>query len=270
VTAANELSCHQVVRLVTEYLEQTLPGAERIAFEEHVAVCFGCRSFLCEIRLTVGALDVIGFDLRQAEGWTDEPGWVEALRRGEPAAFDALRARYQHELLRLARQFVPNQAVAEEVVQETWLGVLKGIGRFEGRSSLKTWLFRILTNRARTRGERESRTVPFSSLPAVRDDGEEAALDADDFAADAPTFGAIPDLTPEQLLLSRELRRQIVAAIQALPPRQQLVITLRDVDGWSAEETCAALGLTEANQRVLLHRARTAVRRAIAAYHAPA
>jgi RNA polymerase sigma-70 factor, ECF subfamily len=170
-------------------------------------------------------------------------------------------------LLRVARMYVPSAAVAEEVVQETWIGVLNGIDRFEGRSSLKTWIFRILANIAKTRGERERRSVPFSS--AARAAAAEPSVDPDRFLpagderARAWAIGPIPWPGPEESLLSGETREVILDAIEKLPPGQREVITLRDVDGWTSEEVRNALELSETNQRVLLHRARSKVRGAI-------
>jgi len=194
-----------------------------------------------------------------------DAGLVRLLRSGDEEAFAALVDRYGPSMLRLAMMYVSSRAVAEEVVQESWLAVLTGIDRFEERSSLKTWMFRILTNKAKTRAEREGRTVPFSSI-GDPDDGE-PAVDPDRFAdTGVPGRGpwATPpralDRIPEERLLAREAQQRIVAAIQALPESQRAVITLRDVDGLSAEETCDVLGLTEGNQRVLLHRARSKVR----------
>jgi RNA polymerase sigma-70 factor (ECF subfamily) len=195
---------------------------------------------------------------------------VEALRAGDQAAFEQLIRMYHASLLRVARIYVSTRAVAEEVVQETWLGVLNGIGRFEGRSSLKTWIFRILTNTAKTRGVRESRSIPFSALqdpvlvpePAVE---PERFLPLDD-PVDPGAWAAPPTPLPEQALLSKETLAVIEGAIEALPPAQRAVITLRDVEGWSSEEVRNALELSETNQRVLLHRARSKVRRALEEY----
>jgi RNA polymerase sigma-70 factor (ECF subfamily) len=152
--------------------------------------------------------------------------------------------------------------------------VLQGINRFEARSSLKTWIFRILTNSAKTRGQRESRSVPFSSLVDPETEPFEPAVDPARFLpADHPNWPhhwASPPRswsdTPEERLLSGETRQCIRDAIAALPPHQREIITLRDVDGWSSEEVCNVLGITETNQRVLLHRARSKVRRALAEY----
>ncbi len=155
-------------------------------------------------------------------------------------------------------------------MQETWLGVIKGIGAFEGRSSVKTWLFHILANRARTRGEREARSVPFSALVSREVSTDEPAVDVDQFlAAGAPRWAghwAIapePWNAPEERMLAGETRRVVEEAIAELPPAQREVITLRDVVGMQAEEVCRMMGLSDGNQRVLLHRARSRVRRAL-------
>ncbi|MBI2955703.1 MAG: RNA polymerase sigma factor [Acidobacteria bacterium] len=204
----------------------------------------------------------------------DDARLVEGLRRGEEAAFSTLLDRYHNTLQRLARFYVPSQALAEEVVQETWLGVLQGIGRFEGRSSLKTWVFQILLNRARTKGERESRHIPFSAFADPAADPDEPAVEPERFlSASDPQFPQPWAVAPkswgasaEQQLLAKEARSYIQKAIKALPPSQREVITLRDVEGWSSDEVCNALGLSETNQRVLLHRARSKVRRALEDY----
>jgi RNA polymerase sigma-70 factor (ECF subfamily) len=173
-------------------------------------------------------------------------------------------------MLRVAQMYVRTRAVAEEVVQEAWLGVLRGIGSFEGRSSLKTWIFRILTNTAKTRGEREARSVPFSALEGPGDD--EFAVEPERFQSEGRWAGhwAAPpspwtDL-PENRLLGSETRRLVARAIAELPPAQAAVITMRDVEGFSADEVCNVLELSETNQRVLLHRARSKVRRTLEAY----
>jgi RNA polymerase sigma-70 factor (ECF subfamily) len=199
----------------------------------------------------------------------EDAGLLEGLRAGDERAFAELVAKYGPSLLRLAQLFVSSRAVAEEVVAETWLAVYTGLDRFEGRSSLKTWLFRILTNKAKTRGQRESRTVPFSALAADGDEGE-TAVDVDRFfGPDSRHPGgwvAPPRGVPEERLLAAEARATIESAIAALPPNQRAVITLRDVEGLSAEEACNVLGLSETNQRVLLHRARSKVRAAFERY----
>lgn len=193
----------------------------------------------------------------------DDRAVVEALRAGDEAAFAALVREHNAALLRVARMYVKSQAVAEEVVQETWLGVLKGIDRFEGRSSLKTWIFRILTNTAKTRGEREGRSIPFSAIDEVT--AREPAVPRERFDG-AGNWSAPPDSWPEDQLVAAETREVIAAAIDRLPEVQRAVISLRDIAGWSSEEVRNVLDLSETNQRVLLHRARSKVRRALAEY----
>ena len=198
---------------------------------------------------------------------------VTALRRGDADAFAALLDRHSAALIRVAMAYVPSRAAAEEVVQETWVAVIRGVDRFEGRSSLKTWIFRILTNLAMRSGARERRSVPFSALAAAEDTGE-PAVDPDRFLpADHALFPGHWALmparwpTPEEGLLAGETRDVVAAAIDALPPAQRTVIALRDVEGWSAEEVSDALEIAPGNQRVLLHRARSRVRNAIEAYY---
>lgn len=192
---------------------------------------------------------------------------IEQLRSGNEAVFEALIDHYANAMLRLAMVYVRARAVAEEVVQETWLGVLEGLGRFEGRSSLKTWMFRILTNCAKTRAVRESRSIPFSSIKDIDTDDTVHAVDPDRIlAVDQQwpghwvSFSSKREEMPEDHLLSQEAFICINQAIEDLPPNQREVITLRDIEGWKAEETCALLDISEANQRVLLHRARSKVR----------
>lgn len=177
-------------------------------------------------------------------------------------------------MLRMAQMYVPSRAIAEEVVQDAWLGVIRGVARFEGRSSLKTWIFRILTNSAKTRGVRESRTIPFSSAWNPRDEPYEPAVPPERFRSTSdpyPRHWAQPyprnwDEVPEQRLLSEETRQLVLDAVDKLPASQKEVITLRDINGWSSVEVCNALGISETNQRVLLHRARSRVRLALAHY----
>lgn len=201
----------------------------------------------------------------------EELALLGALRAGDESAFAELVKLYSPGMLRVALPYVRTRAVAEEVVQEAWLGVLKGLDRFEGRSSLKTWIFRILTNTAKTRGEREARTVPLSSLAWEGED--EPSVDPARFLESAHRWGqhwSSPpnrwDTSPEGALLSAETRAVIDEAIRCLPPAQQQVIALRDVEGWGSEEVCGLLDLSEANQRVLLHRARSKVRAAVEEY----
>jgi RNA polymerase sigma-70 factor, ECF subfamily len=195
---------------------------------------------------------------------------LDALRAGDEGAFRALVREYHPSLVRVARIYVSTQAAAEEVAQETWLGVLNGLSRFEGRSSLRTWIFRILTNIARTRAKRDGRTLPFSAL---QDPGRvpEPAVDADRFLdAEHPRWpghwALKPEPWPEDALVAAETRERLEDAIEALPATQRAVISLRDIEGWSSDEVRNALCLSETNQRVLLHRARSKVRAALESY----
>src|SRR3954452_6828798 len=195
----------------------------------------------------------------------DDHALVERLRAGDEEVFMALVARWSPSMLRLARMYVPSQAVAEEVVQEAWLGVLQGIDRFEGRSSLKTWVFRILVNRAMTKGAREARSVPFATLAANDAGGDEPAVDPDRFTREG-AWASPPrrwEDQPESALRSKETLEVVRSAIARLPDTQKAVITMRDLDGFDAEETRNALEISESNQRVLLHRARAKVRAAL-------
>jgi len=207
---------------------------------------------------------------------TDDGGYADAdlvaqLRAGDEAAMSQLVDRWSPTMLRVARSFVDSPQSAEDVVQDAWLGMLSGLAAFEGRSSLRTWTFSILVNRARTRGAREGRTLPRSPLTA----GDERT--ADDLLAGpggepARTWSSIDpqsqwNTAPESVLLSKEALFQLDRALSELPPRQRQVVTMRDVCGMSTEEVCAALDITPANQRVLLHRARATLRTALAGYY---
>jgi len=189
----------------------------------------------------------------------------DRLLAGDEAAFEDLVAANQGPMLRFARNFISRADVAAEVVQETWLAVLKGLTAFEGRSSLKTWIFHILANRARTRAVREGRVIPFADLAAPDDE----ALDSDMASRFAEGGGwCQPPApweadTPESILLRKEAMDRFQAALETLPPAQRTVVTLRDVEGWSAGDACNVLQISETNQRVLLHRARTRLRRAL-------
>lgn len=205
--------------------------------------------------------------LQEPAGTLDDAGTIAALRAGDEAAFTVLVESYHPAMVRLAMAYVPSRQVAEEVAQEAWLGVLNGLDRFEGRSSLKTWIFRILTNIAKTRGVRESRSMPFSSV--FEDVGEdEPTVDPDRFAAHGEWVLAPLGWgdSPEQKLESAECQALIGACIEELPVNQREVIRMRDVLGFSSEEVCNALEISETNQRVLLHRARARVRRALEEY----
>jgi RNA polymerase sigma-70 factor (ECF subfamily) len=203
----------------------------------------------------------------------DEATLLAALRRREEGAFEELISRYSSPLLRVAITYIGNRTVAEEVVQETWLGVLNGLDRFEGRSSLKTWIFKILTNIATTRAARERRTVPFSALAAREAEEGEPSVDPDRFLPPDHdrwpghwAFGPTSRVTPEAGLLGAEVRELVLREVDRLPAAQRAVIALRDIEGWPAEEVCDALEVSEGNQRVLLHRARSKVRAALEDY----
>jgi RNA polymerase sigma-70 factor (ECF subfamily) len=196
---------------------------------------------------------------------------VERLRAGDEATFAGLVDQLGASMLRVARMYVGTHAVAEEVVQEAWLGVLQGIDRFEGRSTLRTWIFRILVNIAKTRGKRENRSVPFTTLAG--DDLDEPTWDpsvfrgsGDDLPGHWTSLPADWANVPDDRLLGKETLAMLRDAISALPPMQAEVIRLRDVLGLSSAEVRNALDLSETNQRVLLHRARAKVRRALATY----
>lgn len=191
---------------------------------------------------------------------------VERLRAGDEVAFMMLVEQHQAAMLRIARMYVRSRSVAEDVVQEAWLGVVKGIDGFQGRSSLRTWIYRIVANIAKSRGAAEGRVVPFSSLAG--DDETNAGVEPSWFQGAngrAPgRWTSFPEDwhgIPEDRLLAHETLARIGRAIDALPPMQAEVIRLRDVLGWSSDEVRNALDLSETNQRVLLHRARTRVRR---------
>jgi len=201
--------------------------------------------------------------------YAGEAALVARLRAGDEAAFAFLVDMYGRSMLRLARLYVRDRAAAEEVVADTWLAVLRGIDRFEGRSSLRTWIFSILVNLAKTRGVRESRTVPFSALAGDDAESGEPSVPGDRFLpAGSPwpgTWSSGPAQwnAPLQRLLSQETRGVIDQAIEGLPEMQRRVVTLRDVEGWPAGEVAELLGISDENQRVLLHRARTKLREAI-------
>jgi RNA polymerase sigma-70 factor, ECF subfamily len=206
--------------------------------------------------------DPAGPDLPAAD--SDDAALVTALRAGDEAAFATLIDRYYATMLRVARMYVATKEAAEDVVSDTFLGVIQGIHRFEGRSSLKTWLFRILVNRAKTGGQREARSRPFSSLAAELE-ADEPAVDPDRFRADG-RWATPPSAVPEDEVLAAEAGERLMAAIDALPPAQRTVISLRDVEGFSGPEVSGLLEISEANQRVLLHRARSKVRAALERY----
>lgn len=188
---------------------------------------------------------------------------VAALRAGDERAFLALVERHQRGMVRVASLYVKSAATAEEVVQEAWIGVLRGLDGFEGRSSLKSWIFGIVVNCARARAVRDGRMVPLSSLLAeAEDDGPSVA--AERFLGDgqrwAGHWAEPPSPWPDTWVESREMVALVQEAMAALPEAQRTVMSLRDVDGWDSSEVCELLGISEGNQRVLLHRARSKVR----------
>ena len=198
---------------------------------------------------------------------------VDQLRAGDAEAFARIVQEWSPSMLRLARSHVSTDASAEELVQETWLAVIRGLAGFEGRSSLRTWVFRILSNQAKTRGVREARTVPWSSL-AVDEDGP--TVDPDRFRGAADTWpgGWTPagapgpwEPTPESSVIAGEIRGLLRTALQHLPERQRVVVTLRDVHGLTSDEVCDVLGLSAENQRVLLHRGRARLRASLEDYY---
>jgi RNA polymerase sigma-70 factor, ECF subfamily len=194
---------------------------------------------------------------------------LAALRGGDEAAFAALVDRYHASLIRVARVYVASEAAAEEVAQETWVGVLQGLASFEGRSTLKAWIFSILANIARTRGARDKRMLPMSALAAG--DAAEPSVDPDRFNPDTHPrwpghWAQPPEPWQEEELVGRETLAAIKAAIETLPAMQRAVMTMRDVEGLDSTETCQVLGLSDGNQRVLLHRARSKVRAALESY----
>jgi RNA polymerase sigma-70 factor, ECF subfamily len=206
-------------------------------------------------------------DVRERTPGTDEAELIARLRAGEEQAFESLVTRYYGTMLAVAQSHVRTRSVAEEVVQEAWLGFLQSLDRFEGRSSLKTFLLAILVNKAKTRGVREARSVPFASLAP---DDDEPAVEPERFRGPDDAFpghwraypgnwAALPDAAARD----RETIAVAMRAIAELPPAQRAVIGMRDVAGCPAEEVCAALGISEGNQRVLLHRARSRVRAAL-------
>src|SRR5262245_55825928 len=196
-----------------------------------------------------------------------EAALLGRLRAGDEAAFEDLVSRHYATMLAVAQTYVKGRAVAEEVVQEAWLGVIKGLDRFEGRSSLKTWILSILVNQAKTRGAREARSVPCASLAP---EGEEPAVDPERFRSAGESYPghwrAFPGdwgRSAAAAVQDRETLRVVMGATAELPEAQQAVIRMRDVEGYSSAEVCDALDVSEGNQRVLLHRARSRVRAAL-------
>jgi len=216
----------------------------------------------------------VSVSIQSSAASPEDAALVERLRNRDEASFLELVRRHHGALVRLAQSFVNNRAIAEEVAQDTWVAVLQGVERFEGRSSLKTWIFQILINRAKTRGVREARSVCFSALNDMNSENGYSSVDPSRFLSPDDSehpgsWASQPqqwDMTPEQLLLSQECRILIEQAITSLPELQKEVITLRDVQGRDNDEICVVLGISEANCRVLLHRARSRMRQALENY----
>ncbi len=205
---------------------------------------------------------------------SDDESTIAALRRGDEAAFVRLVERYQGALVRTALAYVRDRDVAEEVVQESWVAVIRGLDRFEGRSSLATWIFRIVTYQARSRGERERRTIPLSVFEPGPD---EPAVDPARFRPLGATWAGAWAEAPQhwgpdasQRLLARETQAIILETLETLPLAQRTVLTMRDINGLGSDEVCTALDISPGNQRVLLHRARSRVRGALERYLAAA
>ena len=200
----------------------------------------------------------------------NEKALIERLRSGDRAAFAFLVSRHGGALLRLAMTFMKDRSLAEEVVQDTWMAALDHLDAFEGRSALRTWLFHIVANKARTRIGQEGRSVPFSAL-GTSEDGDEEAVSSDRFDQGGmwkEPPGPWSEENPERLAQGKETRAAIEAAIATLPEAQRAVITLRDIEEMETEEICNLLGITVSNQRVLLHRARARVRQALETFMA--
>jgi RNA polymerase sigma-70 factor (ECF subfamily) len=207
---------------------------------------------------------------------TEELLLLERLRQGDEAAFQVLVDRYHAGMVRLAMAFVANRAAAEDVAQEAWLGVLRGLPTFEGRSSLRTWIYRIVMNRAKTRGLRDGRTISFTDLGQTSAEADDTNESSEYFIAPgqarAGHWISSPHSwqeLPEERMLALEVRNIIHQEIAHLPESQRAVISLRDLEGWSSPEVCNVLGLSETNQRVLLHRARARIRHSLEQYLAP-
>jgi RNA polymerase sigma-70 factor, ECF subfamily len=218
------------------------------------------RRYLRRMAATVGAPER-----------SDDDTLVTRLRAGDEQTFAALVDGWSGWMLRLAREHVPTASAAEEVVQETWLAVLEGLDRFRGEASLRTWVYRIVLNQAKRRGIRERRTVPFASL-AAGDDGPTVDPARFQGAGDPHPGGWLrfPEEWPEQVALTREVREVVIVALAELPPRQRVVVALRDLDGHTADEVCDLLEISAGNQRVLLHRGRAIVRAHLERYFAGA
>ena len=202
---------------------------------------------------------------------SEERGLVERLRSGDERTFLAMVEKSHRTMVRVALGYVSSEAVAEEVVQEAWIGILQGLDKFEGRCPLRAWMFRILVNCAKLRGSREARSVPFSALESENTEGEKRPIESfrpPDDPRWPGHWAQGPDRWADERLADAEALVRVKAEIEKLPPNQRQVITLRDIEDWDSAEVCETLQISEANQRVLLHRARTKVRQALAGWAA--
>lgn len=280
-TRKRKLVCQEMVELVTDYLDDALDPPARARFELHLTACDGCATYLEELRAIVTTVGTIRdehldpvFRMRlmdafaewRVESDIDESALIAGLRTGDQDAFAEVVDHHTPAMLRVARNYVSSDAVAEEVVQETWIALMRGIDGFEGRSSLRTWLFAVMTNIAKARGIRERRDhEALIVATAVVDPnrfhkpGEPGAGMWKDPPVTFPTG-------PEGAILGDELRAVVQRELDKLPERQRAVVTLRDMLEFESSEVCDMLAITAANQRVLLHRGRSAIRQVVEEY----
>lgn len=270
-----------MVEFVTAYLEDALDAQARTLFEVHLLRCRGCAAYLQQLRVTIettgtllgGDLDPVfrarlmtAFDRTVVDilgRSRDETRLIDALRSGDAEAYAQLVDAHNAELIRMAKRYVRDHAAAEEVVQETWVALLQGVSKFEGRSSLRTWLFAVTGNIAKRRRNRERRELSTDDL------GEGPVVDPRRFSPDDHAWAQAPvpfPEGPEGSALAKELRDVAQRALDSLPTRQRTVVALRDMLGFSSDEVCELMLITPANQRVLLHRGRAALRTALEDY----
>jgi RNA polymerase sigma-70 factor (ECF subfamily) len=279
-TRKRGLVCQEIVELVTAYLDGALDHATRVRFETHLAGCDGCAAYLEELRAIVATVGAVQDEhlnpvYRQRlvdtfESWLihterDESALIADLRAGDREAFGDIVDEHTPALLRVARSYVSSDAIAEEVIQETWIALLCGIDRFEGRSSLKTWLFTVTTNIAKRRGVRDRRDRDAAMAAAT--------IDSSRFhPARTPNAGTWKEppivfpTGPEGVVLGAELRSIVQRELDKLPERQRIVVTLRDMLDFDAAEVCSLLDISATNQRVLLHRGRAGIRQVVEDY----
>jgi RNA polymerase sigma-70 factor, ECF subfamily len=199
----------------------------------------------------------------------DDRALVDRLRAGDEGTFLRIVEKNHRAMVRAAMGYVSSEGVAEEVVQEAWIGILQGLDKFEGRCPLRAWMFRILVNCSKMRGGREARSVPFTALESESSEGERRPVESfrpPDDPRWPGHWAQAPERWTDERLADAEALVRIKAEIEKLPPNQRQVITLRDIQDWDSAEVCEALEISEANQRVLLHRARTRVRQALAGW----